>query len=54
MPLVPTVNVTVGALPSTGLVRNLDWVGPNRHDWFNECVAHYYDVGTIASTLSVP
>ncbi len=47
-------DVTVRPLPPTGLVQNLDFVGPNRHDWFNECVARYYDLNTIASTLSVP
>jgi hypothetical protein len=48
------LDVTVRPLPSTGLVQNLDFVGPDRHDWFNGCVARYYDVNTIASTLSVP
>jgi hypothetical protein len=48
------LDVTVRPLPSTGLIRNLDFVGPDRHDWFNGCVARYYDVNTIASTLSVP
>jgi hypothetical protein len=47
-------DVTVRTLPSTGMVHNLDWVGPNRTDWFNECVARYYDLHTIASTLSLP
>jgi len=48
------LDVTVRPLPATGLVHNLDFVGPDRHDWFNECVARYYDLNTIASTLSVP
>jgi len=48
------LDVTVHPLPSTGMVQNLDFVGPDRHDWFNECVARYYDLNTIASTLSVP
>jgi hypothetical protein len=48
------LDVTVRPLPSTGTVHNLDFVGPDRHDWFNTCVAHYYDLNTIASTLSVP
>jgi hypothetical protein len=48
------LDVTIRPLPSTGLVHNLDFVGPDRHDWFNECVARYYDLNTIASTLSVP
>jgi Family of unknown function (DUF6056) len=47
-------DVTVRPLASTGLVQNLDFVGPNRTDWFNGCVARYYDLNTIASTLSVP
>jgi hypothetical protein len=47
-------DVTVRPLPPTGMVHNLDFVGPNRRDWFNECVARYYDLNTIASTLSVP
>jgi hypothetical protein len=48
------LDVTVRPLPSTGMVHNLDFVGPDRHDWFNACVARYYDLNTIASTLSVP
>jgi len=48
------LDVTVRPPPSTGLVHNLDFVGPDRHDWFNGCVARYYDLNTIASTLSVP
>jgi len=48
------LDVTVRPLPSTGLVHNLDFVGPQRQDWFNACVARYYDLNTIASTLSVP
>ena len=47
-------DVTVRTLASTGMVQNLDFVGPNRNDWFNACVARYYDLNTIASTLSVP
>jgi hypothetical protein len=48
------LDVTVRPLPSTGMIQNLDFVGPNRADWFNECVARYYDLHTIASTLGVP
>ena len=48
------LDVTVRPLPATGLVHNLDFVGPDRRDWFNQCVARYYDLNTIASTLSVP
>ncbi len=47
-------DVTVRPLASTGMVQNLEFVGPNRNDWFNACVARYYDLNTIASTLSVP
>jgi uncharacterized protein DUF6056 len=47
-------DVTVRSLTSTGMIQNLDFVGPNRDDWFNACVARYYDLNTIASTLSVP
>ena len=42
-------DVTVEPLPSTGMVRNLEFVGPRRDDWFNQCVARFYGVGTIAS-----
>jgi hypothetical protein len=47
-------NVSVPGLASTGNVQNLEFVGSNPHDWFNECVARYYGVSTIASTLGVP
>jgi hypothetical protein len=42
-------DVTVPRLPSTGNVQNLEFVGTNRHDWFNECVARYYDLSSIAA-----
>jgi hypothetical protein len=42
-------DVTIPQLPSTGNVQNLQFVGPDRGDWFNECVARYYGVGTIAA-----
>jgi hypothetical protein len=42
-------DVTVRPLPPTGLVKNLDFIGPNRDDWFNTCVANYYDVRSIAA-----
>jgi hypothetical protein len=47
-------DVTVRPLPSTGLVRNLVFVGPDRNDWFNDCVARYYGLNSIAGTLSLP
>lgn len=43
-------DVTVAPLPSTGSVRNLDWLGPDRDDWFNQCVAGYYGVSSIAAS----
>ena len=42
--------VTVPPLPSTGAVRSLAWVGPDRTDWFNQCVAGYYGVSSIAAS----
>jgi hypothetical protein len=45
--------VTVAPLPSTGSVQNLDWVGPDRDDWFNQCVAGYYGVNSIAASPGV-
>jgi hypothetical protein len=42
-------DVTVSRLPSTGNVQNLEFVGTNRRDWFNECVARYYDLSSIAA-----
>jgi len=42
-------DVTVPRLPSTGNVQNLEFVGTNRHDWFNECVARYYELSSIAA-----
>jgi hypothetical protein len=41
--------VTVQPLPPTGSVQNLDFVGPDRTNWFNQCVAGYYGVGSIAA-----
>jgi uncharacterized protein DUF6056 len=43
-------SVTVPPLPSTGAVQNLDWVGPDRTDWFNQCVADYYGLSSIAAS----
>jgi len=42
-------SISVPPLPSTGSVQNLDWVGPDPTDWFNECVAGYYGVSSIAA-----
>jgi hypothetical protein len=42
-------DVTVRPLPSTGLVQNLDFIGSNRADWLNECVARYYGVRSISA-----
>jgi hypothetical protein len=42
-------DVTVPRLPSTGNVQNLEFVGTNRGDWFNACVARYYDLSSIAA-----
>jgi hypothetical protein len=42
-------DVTVRPLPSTGAVQNLEFIGPNRADWFNECVARYYGVRSIGT-----
>jgi hypothetical protein len=42
-------DVTVARLPSTGNVQNLEFVGTNRGDWFNDCVARYYDLSSIAA-----
>jgi hypothetical protein len=38
--------VSVPPLPP---VHNLDFVGADRGDWFNQCVAGYYEVGSIAT-----
>jgi hypothetical protein len=38
--------VSVPPLPP---VHNLEFVGPDRSDWFNQCVAGYYGVGSIAT-----
>lgn len=43
-------SVAVLPLPSTGSVQNLDWLGPDSSDWFNECVAGYYGVSSIAAS----
>jgi hypothetical protein len=42
-------DVSVPRLLPTGTVRNLDFIGADRHDWFNECVARYYALNTIAA-----
>jgi hypothetical protein len=42
-------DVTVARLASTGNVQNLEFVGTNRRDWFNDCVARYYDLSSIAA-----
>jgi hypothetical protein len=42
-------DVTVRPLASTGNVQNLDFIGPNRADWLNECVARYYGVRSIGT-----
>jgi hypothetical protein len=42
--------VTVPPLPSTGSVQNLAWLGPDRTDWFNTCVAGYYGISSIAAS----
>ena len=42
-------DVSVPRLSPTGTVRNLDFIGADRHDWFNECVARYYALNTIAA-----
>src|SRR5262249_21332165 len=44
-------DITVGPLPSMGNVQNLDFVGPDRGDWFNGCVARYYAVSSIAANV---
>jgi hypothetical protein len=44
-------DITVPALASTGNVQDLDFYGPDRHDWLNECVARYYDAGSIAAQV---
>jgi hypothetical protein len=43
------LDVSVPRLESTGVVKNLEFVGPDREDWFNACVARYYGVRSIAS-----
>jgi hypothetical protein len=43
-------DVTVPRLAATSMVHNLDFVGPDREDWFNVCVARYYGVRSIAAT----
>jgi hypothetical protein len=37
------------SVPPLTPVHNLDFVGPDRGDWFNQCVASYYRVGSIAT-----
>lgn len=46
------LDVTVEPLPSTGTVQNLQFVGPDRSDWFNDCVARYYRVSSIGVPAS--
>jgi hypothetical protein len=43
-------SVRVPPLASTGSIQNLDWLGPDPTDWFNQCVAGYYGVTSIAAT----
>jgi hypothetical protein len=45
-------SVTVSHLASTGSVQNLDFVGADPNDWFNQCVARYYAVSSIAAVNS--
>jgi uncharacterized membrane protein YeaQ/YmgE (transglycosylase-associated protein family) len=42
-------DVTVPRLASTGNVQNLQFIGTDPSDWFNQCVARYYRVNTIAA-----
>jgi hypothetical protein len=42
--------VTVRSLPATGAVKNLDFIGSDRGDWLNQCVAGYYRVSSIAAS----
>jgi hypothetical protein len=37
------------SVPQLSPVHNLEFVGPDRGDWFNQCVASYYAVGSIAT-----
>jgi hypothetical protein len=46
------LDVTVEPLPSTGAVQNLQFIGPDRADWFNDCVARYYRVSSIGAPAS--
>jgi hypothetical protein len=43
-------SVRVPSLPATGSVQNLEWLGPDSSDWFNQCVAGYYGVSSIAAS----
>jgi hypothetical protein len=43
-------SVSVPPLPPSGSVQNLDFLGPDRTDWFNQCVAGYYGVNSIAAS----
>jgi hypothetical protein len=42
-------SIVVPPLAATGSVRNLDFVGADPGDWFNQCVARYYSVPSIAA-----
>ncbi|MBV9134734.1 MAG: hypothetical protein JO318_18655, partial [Chloroflexi bacterium] len=42
-------DLTVPRLPTN---LGEDFVGPDRDNWFNMCVARYYGVGSIAATGS--
>lgn len=41
--------VTVPALALTGNIGGFDFVGANPQDWFNQCVARYYGVDSVAA-----
>ena len=43
-------DMTVQRLNATGTVQNLEFFGPDRQDWLNECVARYYGVNSISAT----
>ena len=43
-------DLTVQRLNATGTVQNLEFFGPDRQDWLNECVARYYGVNSISAT----
>jgi hypothetical protein len=43
-------DVTVPRLSATGTVQNLEFFGPDRQDWLNDCVARYYAINSISAT----